>query len=59
MASVIVITKMIDDDVMQILKGYVFRMYPTKEQEELINKKKCEKTNEEVTSFNELCSNLF
>ena len=23
---------------MQILKGYVFRMYPTKEQEELINK---------------------
>ena len=50
---------MIDADVMQILKGYVFRIYPTKEQEELINKKKCEKTNEEVTSFNELCSNLF
>ena len=23
---------------MQILKGYVFRMYPTKEQEDLINK---------------------
>ena len=25
-------------DVMKILKGYVFKMYPTKEQEELINK---------------------
>ena len=23
---------------MQILKGYVFRLYPTKEQEQLINK---------------------
>ena len=30
---------MIDGDDMQVLKGYVFRMYPTKEQEELINKK--------------------
>ena len=29
---------MIRGDGMQILKGYVFRMYPTKEQEELINK---------------------
>ena len=29
---------MIEGDGMQILKGYVFRMYPTKEQEELINK---------------------
>ena len=27
---------MIEDDDMQILKGYVFRMYPTKKQEELI-----------------------
>ena len=25
-------------DVMKILKGYVFRMYPTNEQEKLINK---------------------
>ena len=29
---------MIEGDGMQVLKGYVFRMYPTKEQEELINK---------------------
>ena len=29
---------MIEGDGMQILKGYVFRMYPTKEQEDLINK---------------------
>ena len=29
---------MVEGDDMQILKGYVFRMYPTKEQEELINK---------------------
>ena len=29
---------MIEGDVMQILKGYVFRLYPNKEQAELINK---------------------
>ena len=29
---------MIEGDIMKMLKGYVFRMYPTKEQEELINK---------------------
>ena len=29
---------MIEYDGMKILKGYVFRMYPTKEQEQLINK---------------------
>ena len=29
---------MIEGDDMKTLKGYVFRMYPTKEQEELINK---------------------
>ena len=29
---------MIDGDVMKILKGYVFRMYPNEKQEELINK---------------------
>ena len=29
---------MIDGDDMQILKGYVFRLYPNKKQEELINK---------------------
>ena len=34
----ILIAIMIEGDDMQILKGYVFRMYPTKEQEELINK---------------------
>ena len=28
----------IEGDGMKILKGYVFRMYPTEEQEELINK---------------------
>ena len=29
---------MIEGDVMKILKGYVFRMYPNEKQEELINK---------------------
>ena len=29
---------MIEGDGMQILKGYVFRMYPNEKQEELINK---------------------
>ena len=31
-------TQKIEGDGMQILKGYVFRMYPTEEQEQLINK---------------------
>ena len=34
----IVNATMIRGDGMQILKGYVFRMYPTENQEELINK---------------------
>ena len=29
---------MIEDDDMQILKGYVFRMYPTEKQDRLTNK---------------------
>ena len=33
-------TPKIEGDDINILKGYVFRMYPTKEQEELINKTK-------------------
>ena len=31
-------TPKIEGDDMKILKGYVFRMYPTEKQEELINK---------------------
>ena len=34
----ILIATMIRGDGMQILKGYIFRMYPTEKQEELINK---------------------
>ena len=33
-----IVKAMIEGDNMQVLKGYVFRMYPTKEQQELINK---------------------
>ena len=35
---VIVITTMIEGDTMKILKGYVFKKYPNKKQEKLINK---------------------
>ena len=35
---VILCITMIEGDDMQILKGYVFRLYPNKEQAELINK---------------------
>ena len=31
-------TPKIEGDAMKILKGYMFRLYPTKEQEQLINK---------------------